>query len=184
MPAARDAPDQRAEAWLVLRAQAGDRDALESLLRRIEPAAQRYIAGLTRASPDAEDVLQTVMLTVVRKITALRDPALFRPWLYRIASRESFRSLRAEREWRGLIDDGTAPDSMADSSELEDQLIRRIDVPSLVARLSLGSRTVVTLHYMEGLSLSEVATSLGLSVGTVKSRLAYALAQLRAGPAL
>lgn len=179
-----DSPDARAERWLVLRAQAGDRDALASLLRRIEPAVERYISGLTRGSPDAEDVLQTVMLTVVRKLTALRDPALFRPWIYRIASRESFRSLHAEREWRGLIDDAAEPDSAPDSMELEDQLVRRMDVSVFVARLSLASRTVVTLHYLEGLSLNEVATSLGLSIGTVKSRLAYGLAQLRAGPAL
>ena len=173
-----NAESRTTETWLVLRSQTGDREALDFLLRGIQDDLARYITSLMSGSSDAPDVLQEVLLKIVRKIGTLRDPALFRPWVFRIASREAFAKLRAEKEWNHLID----PD--ADASEIagqahDDSLASGIDIPRLIDKLSLASRSVIALHYMEGLTHTEIATALGLSVGTVKSRLAYGLTQLR-----
>ncbi len=167
-----------AETWLVLRSQTGDREALDQLLRGIQDDLARYIASLMSQSPDAPDALQEVLLKMVRKIGTLREPALFRPWAFRIASREAFAKLRAEKEWHRLIDPDADTASISDGKN-DDSIRDGIDVPRLIDKLSLASRTVVALHYMEGLTHSEIATTLGLSVGTVKSRLAYGLTQLR-----
>ncbi|MBA2708459.1 MAG: sigma-70 family RNA polymerase sigma factor [Gemmatimonadaceae bacterium] len=177
--AAGDGNGDPAEMWLVLRAQAGDREAMESLIRRAEPDAARYIDHLMGSADDHQDVLQVVLLTIVKKVTQLHDPRLFRAWMYRICSRESFRALRAMREWNAMVDEGMDPDATPSAIALEDRILDSIDIPAMLGRLSLASRTVVSLHYLEGLSQREIAEALGLRIGTVKSRLAYGLAQLR-----
>ncbi len=168
----------QSETWLVLRSQAGDRDALDLLLRGIQDDLGRYIASLMNHSSDAPDVLQEVLLKIVRKIGTLRDPELFRPWVFRIASRESFSKLRAEQEWQQLVDqDADLGEFPSQSSD--DATIDRADIKRMIASVSMASRVVLALHYMEGLTHPEIATALGISEGTAKSRLSYGLTQLR-----
>ena len=81
--------ETRREALWVLRAQSGDREALESLLRTILPSLRRLIRALFGPS-DADDVLQETMIRVYQKLGQLTTPELFRPWAYRIAKRLAF----------------------------------------------------------------------------------------------
>ena len=173
-----NAESRTTETWLVLRSQTGDREALDLLLRGIQDDLARYITSLMTGSSDAPDVLQEVLLKIVRKMGTLRDPSLFRPWVFRIASREAFAKLRAEKEWQLLIDPDTDANEIGAETQ-DDSMVSSIDIPRLIEKLSLASRSVIALHYMEGLTQTEIATALGLSVGTVKSRLAYGLTQLR-----
>jgi hypothetical protein len=76
------------EARWVLRAQCDDREAVEHLLRSIQDSLRRYIAGVV-GRPDADDVLQDVLVIVCHKLKSLHTPELFRPWAYRIASRQA-----------------------------------------------------------------------------------------------
>jgi RNA polymerase sigma-70 factor (ECF subfamily) len=162
------------ERSLVLRAQSGDRDAFDQLLRDIAPPLLRYVTRVTADASLAEDVVQETLIAIVRKISWLNDPALFRAWAYRIASREAFRALKKRR---------AIPLEPIDDVEVA--VIEPIDpwqrerLFASLERLSPASRAVVTLHYLEEIPLSEVAAILDLSVGTVKSRLAYGLTQLR-----
>jgi hypothetical protein len=64
----------------VLRAQVGDREALELLLRSVVPSLRRYLAGLA-GSTDSDDLLQDVMVIIIRKVGSLQDPQVFRPWM-------------------------------------------------------------------------------------------------------
>lgn len=172
----------RQELRWVLRAQAGDREAFDSLLETLQAPLYRYITSLIGARPLAEDVLQEVFLIIYRKIGWLREPELFRPWVYRIATREAFRMLRRERklservEDEAILDEVPAPEGDLSSDE-DRELIARL--PGLLATLSPGSRAVLALHYLQELTLAQVAEILGLSIGTVKSRLAYGLSALR-----
>jgi DNA-directed RNA polymerase specialized sigma24 family protein len=90
----------RQPALWVLRAQCGDRDALELLLRSVQPSLHRYLCGLVGTS-HADDVLQDVLVVVARRLLALEQPELFRPWAFRIASRAGFKHLKRERRWLG-----------------------------------------------------------------------------------
>lgn len=163
------------ERALVLRAQSGDRDAFDALLRDVGPLLLRYVTRVTNDAALADDVVQETLMAIVRKIAWLSDPSLFRPWAYRIASREAFRALRR----RGRVEE-PEEDAMdlATLSEPPDPWQRERLFASL-EKVSPASRAVITLHYLEELPLSEVAAVLDLGIGTVKSRLAYGLAQLR-----
>ena len=164
------------EAQWVLRAQCNDREALECLLRSIQPSLHRYLCGLVETS-SASDVLQEVLITLCRKLTALHKPELFRPWAYRVASRVAFRHLKKEKRWREQVRDESALESMpAPESPPPDGLLQDLLNMDVVPP---GSRAVLALHFQEDLPLADVAAILEIPLGTAKSRLAYGLAALR-----
>ena len=169
------------ETFWVLRAQLGSHEALDRLLRAVQEPLFRYLRSLVGEAALAEDVLQDVLFLICRKLGWLRDPALFRPWTYRIATREAFRRLRHERRWAGRLDDEATleavPSPEADPPRFD---VDRERLAELVTALPPASRAVVTLHYGEGLSIQEAADVLGIPPGTAKSRLAYGLAAHRA----
>jgi len=159
----------------VLRAQCRDREALEALLRTVQPSLRRYLCGLV-GSTDADDVHQDVLMIVVRRLGTLEDPALFRPWLFRIASRRVFRHLRIRREWRERHEN----DSQLDRLPSPDTLPTADILPLLSTDIvSPSSRAVMFLHFQEGLTLTDIAAILEIPVGTAKSRLAYGLRLIR-----
>jgi RNA polymerase sigma factor (sigma-70 family) len=90
-----------------LRAQSGDREAFDALLAQIGPPLLRYVTRVTGDPALAEDVVQETFIAIVRKISWLNDPSLFRAWAYRIASREAFRLLRKSRRYVEPIEELT-----------------------------------------------------------------------------
>jgi RNA polymerase sigma-70 factor, ECF subfamily len=160
----------------VLRGQCGDRQALEALLRSVQPSLRRYLSGLA-GTTDADDLLQDVLVIIVRKLSALEDPKLFRPWTFRIASREAFRHIRKRRLWQGRHEDDARLEEMPmpEARPSGDVLRQLLAAESI----SPASRAVLMLHFQEELSLAEVAAILDIPLGTAKSRLAYGLNSIR-----
>lgn len=164
------------ETLWALRAQCGDREALEALLRSVQAALHRYVRRLV-GEADADDVVQDVLVAIARNVVWLVEPRLFRPWAFRIASRASFSHLRRVRR-RGIEE--TADPVLASlpaaeappDSELLTELLEN-------DALSPASRAVLVLHFQEDMQLDEVAAVLEIPLGTVKSRLAYGLKTLR-----
>jgi RNA polymerase sigma-70 factor (ECF subfamily) len=162
---------------LVLRAQAGDREAAEELLRGIQGALFAYLRRLV-GRPDAEDVLQGVFLQILRNLDRLRDPALFRPWAYRISSREAFAFLRRKRRWSDRRDEEAVLEELPAPPGGEIPLLCE-EMPELLEALSPASRAVLLLHYVHDMTIEETAAILKIGSGTVKSRLSYGLSCLR-----
>jgi len=164
------------EAQWVLRAQCGDREALELLLRSVQLPLRRYLIRLVGDSC-ADDVLQEALILVSRKLTWLDAPEAFRPWAYRVASRVAFRHLKKEKRWSEQVrDDAVIEDVPATESAVPPELLPELLKPDA---LSTASRAVLALHFQEELSLPEIAAILEIPLGTVKSRLAYGLTALR-----
>jgi RNA polymerase sigma-70 factor, ECF subfamily len=165
-------PDQT---LLVLLAQTGDRAALEQLLHDTYAPLRRYITRLVGADL-ADDVLQETSLQIFRKLPFLREPAVFRPWTLRIASRIAFSHLKRARRWEPL--DAALPELLtlpnSNFDEIPDDAFF-----SLLDRVSPASRAVLLLHYQHDLSLEESAAILEIPVGTAKSRLHCGVAALR-----
>ena len=168
----KEPPDQT---MLVLLAQADDRPALEQLLHDAYAPLRRYITSLVGAE-FADDILQETSLQIFRKLAFLREPAVFRPWTFRIASRIAFSHLKHARRWQPL--DDAPPESLttlnADLGEPPDEAFL-----SLLDHVSPASRAVLLLHYQHDLSLEETAAILEIPVGTAKSRLHYGVTTLR-----
>jgi len=150
----------------------------EERLAECGPLAYRVARGVLRNSADAEDVAQEALLRAYRRFERLRDRARFRAWLVRITFRLAIDGVRSSkrREVRETLWSRSAPrpstEDIAANSEFQAHLDRAME------ELSEKHRLVLLLAAMEGHSLEEVAETLGLSVGTVKSRLFFARKQL------
>ncbi|MDE3201559.1 MAG: sigma-70 family RNA polymerase sigma factor [Acidobacteriota bacterium] len=170
-----DEPRAGDETMLVLLAQAGDRKALGQLLHGVYAPLRAYVSRLAGADL-ADDILQETSIQILRKLGHLREPAVFRPWSYRIASRIAFAHLKRAQRWRGL--DDAKPEQLV-ARNMEPVDLSDESFMALIEQLSPASRAVVLLHYQHDLSLEESAAVLGIPLGTVKSRLHYGVAALR-----
>jgi len=168
-------PPARDQTLLVLLAQTGDRTALEQLLRETYAPLRGYITRLAGAAL-ADDILQETSLQIFRKLPLLREPAVFRPWTFRIASRIAFSHLKRARRWQPL--DDAPPEHLAtfNSSlgEPPDEAFL-----TLLDHVSPASRAVLLLRYQHDLSVEETAAILEIPIGTAKSRLHYGVTTLR-----
>jgi len=162
---------------LVIRCQLGERPAFDELVGRWHRPLHNYVGGLTQDNDAAGDVLQDTWVRVLRGIDRLRDGTRLRPWLFGIARRAAMDRLRQRYS--------TPVDLSADMEEVEaisrdDFLTEQLDVmEDELARLPIVERDVLTLFYLQELSLADVADVLGIPVGTVKSRLFRARQLLR-----
>jgi RNA polymerase sigma-70 factor (ECF subfamily) len=166
--------------WRVLAAQAGDRAAIEHVLESLAPIVTRRVASLIWRDPDIDDLVQDVLFTVWRKLPWLRDARLVVPWTLRIAARRVWRHTARER--RGAAVRALFSRELAASPRAARDPGFDVDVAKALEAIpdvSPSSRVILTLHYVDGLPLAEVAEELGVSLGTAKSRLAYGLVQLR-----
>ena len=163
------------EKWVLL-AQCGDREALELLLRAVQPPLRRYISGLV-GTDDADDILQDVLLLIARKLYWLEQPAAFRAWGFRIASRAAFSHLKKRKRWFAATADSSALDDVAAPETLagDEEILALLDSSALTP----ASRAVLVLHFREEMPLAHVAAVLEIPLGTVKSRLAFGLKTLR-----
>lgn len=159
-------------------AQSGDRRALDRLLRDHQDALLRHARIILRDEEAALDAVQASLMLIARRLDSLRDPRWFRPWAYRITTREAVRLAKRRGRERRLFEEeaeeGAEPPVEEDEAA---ELLRACS--ELIDRLPGASRLVVGLHYREGLTLMEIGEALEVPVGTVKSRLAYGLARLR-----
>lgn len=160
----------------MLRAQVGDRDALIVLHERYNAKLLYYVRRLLGAG-DAEDALQEVWMTVVKKIGALEEPRALKTWLYRIARNRAISVLRRRRNDVSLADLDEEPESSGDGREEDELSLAGFDAAALHAgleRLSPRHREVLTLRFLEDLSYEEIADVVGCGLGTVRSRIHYA----------
>jgi len=166
------------EASLVRLAQAGDSRAIMTLVERYQGTVYRFGRRMCPSEPDAEDVLQETLLTLVQKIGEFRGDASLSSWLFTIVrSRCRLRRRRADRQASSV---GSEP---LDSSPRPDETVSALElrgiVEAAVSELEPKYREVLLLRDVEGLSAAEVGEALRLSVAAVKSRLHRARAQVR-----
>jgi RNA polymerase sigma-70 factor (ECF subfamily) len=164
---------------LVLRCQRGDRAALQELITTWQRRLFYFLRRLGCEEADAWDLLQQTSIRVLRGIARLKEPRQLAPWLYRIARNTAIdhgklRSLEHKRL-----------EALAQDSEPEDDPgIGNIDdveqIHHALLQLAVPHREVLTLFFLESMSVEQVADVLGVPPRTVKSRLHHAKRALRA----
>lgn len=179
MPTRSDPDDRALEHLQVLRAQMGDRGAYARLFERYHPRLLRYVQNLLGNAADAEDVMQDVWVTVVRKIGTLQNPPAFQSWIYRIARNRCMSRMRS-RSFRHVSLDDVAEtvqlsttDDPGDDEDAASTLYDRAALEAGMARLSVVHREALTLRFIDGLTYEEIAAVTSRSIGTVRSRVHY-----------
>lgn len=164
---------------LLLRHRAGDRAALAELVTLWERPLLYYLRRLLETEPDAWDALQESWLHALRELPRLRDDRAFPAWLYTIARRVALRARRRARPLEPLLDDDEPGAPAVAEPEAPLAGVDPLDVHRALAALSLAHRDVLTLHFLEGFSVAEIAAITGAPAGTVKSRLFHARRALK-----
>jgi RNA polymerase sigma-70 factor, ECF subfamily len=163
---------------LVERAARGDQEAFAGLARL---SSNRLFAIAWRILRDhhlAEDAVQQALITIWNELPRLRDPDRFEAWTYRLIVRQSMAEARRGR--RGALvqllpddaDPSRAPDDFGAVAD-RDRIERGF------RKLTPEQRAVLVLQHYSGLSLAEIADTLGIPIGTAGSRLHYATKALR-----
>lgn len=171
------AKDRLFDGYLVVSAQAGDRQAADLLARRYH---RRLIAHAWRLTGDMElarDVVQSSWMDIARGLPRLKDEAAFPAWAYQIVSR------RCARTIRGLQNDRALAGALADAphdDHAEPTLIATPRLSAAIRALPGAQRAALALFYFEDFSVAEIAVALAVPVGTVKTRLMHARRALRA----
>ena len=171
-------------AALVERAQAGDRIAFEALLEQRLDVAFRTALAILGNEADARDATQDALLRAWCNLHQLRDPERFDAWLNRILV-NSCRGLRRGRRRVAVreIDLRTIPPRDEPTTTFEttwgEQAASLDALEHAFEQLSIPERTILVLHHLEHRPLAEIAATLGVPVGTAKSRLFAARNSLR-----
>jgi RNA polymerase sigma-70 factor (ECF subfamily) len=162
---------------LVLRAREGDRDAFDLLMTALVDHLYRIARLILRDGDRAEDAVQEALVRCWRDVRTLRDPERFDAWMNRLLLRSIADEARNRKRFVANIAilraDPTEPDGTGAVAD-RDELAR------VFGRLSLEHRTIIVFHHYLGLTVEEAAGTIGIPVGTAKSRLHYATSALRA----
>jgi RNA polymerase sigma-70 factor, ECF subfamily len=163
--------------WLALRCQCGESEAFEDLIAIMERPLLYYAMSLTGNQDSALDVLQDVWIKVVRCIRKLKDPGSLRPWLYSITHGVAVDRIRhnysREKAEQTHLEEFNEAEEPSFAEEDADAIHRALN------QLGVKHREVVVLHFLQDLSLAEIAAVVGCSEGTVKSRIYYAKQKLK-----
>ncbi len=163
---------------LVTRAQHGDEEAFASLAVAVGNRLHAVSKRILRDADLAEDATQQALLTMWRKLPQLRDPGRFEAWAYRVLVQTCYEEGRKKRRWAPNLH--VLPDDIATDGDQFAAIRDRDQLERGFRQLSIDHRAVVVLHHYLDLTLEEVAQTLDIPVGTVRSRLHYAMRALRA----
>lgn len=174
----RDDPVAASEERDLIERAANDPDAISQLYRRHYEAMASYIRRRVGCSHDAEDLISETFIAMVRNLPRYRlRGAPFRAWLYRLATTQVSRWARSKRRQANReLKERAGPSGKDASASVEAQ---REQVRLVLMSLPTRFQDVLSLHYLEGMSVVETASVLGCSQGTVKSRLSRGRARMR-----
>jgi RNA polymerase sigma-70 factor (ECF subfamily) len=189
------------DAELVRRTLEGDRSAFQELFEAYHKRIQLLAYEILKSREDAEDVVQEAFVKVYLALPKYRGQAAFYTWLFRIVynmcidykrrlsrrggeqlelMEDSLNSSEVSSSYEGVVGSAQVPDPLA-RIEHQQELAR---VQRALGRLSDEHRAVITLREIDGLSYDEIADVVGVSRGTVMSRLFYARKALDAALSL
>ena len=181
-------PDPDAE--LVARAKKGDTSAFDELIEKHSPKLYGLVYHMTSNHEDTDDILQDVFAKAYRSIGRFKGKSAFYTWLYSIATNMTLNFLKKRNRRRGL-----SLDDMDSSIQHDKEFIEltsksdpvhetylgelQLKLNEALQSLSDNHRAVVTMYDIQGIPHTEIAKILGISEGTVRSRLFYAHRQLQ-----
>jgi RNA polymerase sigma-70 factor, ECF subfamily len=166
------------ELSLVERAMRGDAGAFDTLIERHGDHLHSVARRILRDPYLAEDATQRALLDVWRYLPTLRDPDRFEAWVHRLLVNACHAESRRERRHRGTVQLRVIDEPVVLDTASQVALQQQLDMA--FRHLGVEHRTVVVLIHYIGLSAAEAAEAMGTPVGTVRSRLHFALKHLRA----
>jgi RNA polymerase sigma-70 factor (ECF subfamily) len=163
---------------LVTAAQAGDRRALDQLLRREQPRIHTLCRRMTGNDTDALDATQDALIAIVRGLPRYDGRAAFSTWAYRVATNACLDELRRRKRRPVPVDDTALTTRPSAAADVGEQVTQRSALDDALATLSPEFRAPLVLRDVLGLDYHAIADTLEIPPGTVRSRIARARGQL------
>jgi RNA polymerase sigma-70 factor, ECF subfamily len=157
----------------------GDAGAFQELVERTQRQVYTLAYRLVGDRHEAEDVAQEAYLRVFRSLRSFREEARFETWLYRIVTNAAFTHLRRRGRFGVVLSEGQEQTVEEPEVRPVDAALDRDEVKRVLEVLTPGSRTVVVLKDVYGLSCQEIADEMGLTEAAVKVRLHRARKRLK-----
>ena len=176
---------------LVALAQKGSTNSFNKLVDKYHSRIYSLTYQMTSNREDAEDLTQEIFIKAFEALPRFKGRSSFYTWLYRIGINKTINYRKKRNRNRPLsieaLDQDITYDEVYTELDSKDSPLRHIGLNELqvklneaMQRLSLKHRTVVVMHDIEGIPHDEIAKIVGVSVGTIRSRLFYARRQLQA----
>ncbi len=147
-----------------------DPDSFRELYDRHHPRIYALAWRMCGNATQAEDLTQDVFVRLYDALASFRGDSAFTTWLHRLAVNVIWSALRRERRSEGWLQTGVDDAPRQVASEFE-AIATQIDFEQALATLPHGARTILLLYGVDGYGYAEIATALGIDVGTVKSQL-------------
>ena len=173
------------EKELLLRMQGGDESAFEALVRLYEKKVYTLCRRMCGNDEDAQEAAQDAFLALWRSAKSFRGDASLSTWLYRLAANACIDLLRRNKRGgeRVSLDDEETTFELVDERPLPEQALERKETQRLIeeglAALPEDYRAILLLREAEGLSYAEIAETMRMELGTVKSRISRGRVLLR-----
>lgn len=175
---------------LARQAKAGDVGAFESLVRRYHGRLYGLIYNMTSNKEDTEDMLQDVLAKAYQSLPRFKGNSSFYTWIYRIAINRTINFLKKRKRKQAMsldnVDNGIERDPAYLELSSRESPVRDVNIVELQEKLNTAlqtlsekHRSVVVLHDVQGIPHNEIAKMLGVSEGTLRSRLFYARQHLQ-----
>jgi len=167
--------------YLVASARAGDRAALERLVKHWQPKLLAHAYRLTGDAEQARDVAQDGWADIIKDLPRLTETKVFPAWAYRIVTRRAADSIRRTVRKRRIEAAYAAEPEAADKTpgNMENNA-DKTPLSRAIATLPPNQRAAIALFYLEEFSITEISVALEVPAGTVKTRLMHARKKLRA----
>jgi len=155
---------------VIVRAQAGDHAAFESLYREHSPKVYALCLRLAGGSrDDATELMQDVFIRAWRGLGNFRGESAFSSWLHRLAVNCLLERVRTDKRRAARV--LFMEDAGTETATLDRSVDDNMDLENAIASLPEGARIAFVLHEIEGYHHGEIATQLGIAEGTVKAQL-------------
>ncbi|HEY0753075.1 MAG TPA: sigma-70 family RNA polymerase sigma factor [Ktedonobacteraceae bacterium] len=171
------APGEQDDVQLIKACQQGDQDAFATLVQRYQRRVFNISLRMLQDEADADEITQEAFLAAWQGLPAFRGEACFMTWLYRITYHCCLRQLERRKQERSLqvaIQDEQFLESVSTeqlAEDLSEQYGRQAMVNEQIEKLSARYRVVLILRHFQEMTYEEMATTLSLPIGTIKTHL-------------
>lgn len=152
------------------RAQGGDTEAMNQLLQRHYDRLYAVCRRVAGNDADAADGCQEALLAIVRGLPRFDGRSTFRTWSYRVATNACLDELRRRKRRPVAVDE--IPEATSDDPELDERLADRMSIDGALGQLAEEFRVPIVLRDVAGMDYAEIAATLDIPPGTVRSRIA------------
>lgn len=156
---------------LVRKAQRGDKNAFMTLIEQNQLALYRAAKAILHREEDVEDAVQEAICKAFYKLSDLRQPKYFKTWLTRILINCCYDLLRQQK--------GLVPLEILPEEGVSEERETSLDVQQVLRDLGENDRLVLTLYYLNDISVKDIAGMLAISEGAVKQRLSHGRKKFR-----